>query len=130
MFSIPTQTNDDLVHDDEETFGPDHSRKGGSAAAAAKRAAAARSREWREKARKAAELDAAVLDAMVSIQIAGRSAQLREGSRGDAVVAMPVCLAMVTRLAHKRLVWRGWTALTAAEALKARLAPEHAPIAL
>lgn len=130
MFDIPTHTDDDLVHDDEETFGPDHSRKGGSAAAAAKRAAAARSRDWREKQRKASEVDAAVVDAMVSIQIAGRSAQLREGSRGGDVVAMPVCLAMLTRLAHKRLLWKGWTALAAAEALKARLAPEHAPIAL
>ncbi|MCK2056130.1 hypothetical protein [Methylobacterium sp. 37f] len=121
MFAYPSHAEDDhgLVFDDDETYAPDHSRISSvpAHAAAAKRAAAARSREWRERARKAAELDAALVDALATIQV-----QALDGTIGDGIVSPSTALmGAMGRGDFRILVRKGWDREVAANALKARL---------
>jgi hypothetical protein len=124
VFAYPFHADADdlgLVFDDDETYAPDHSRttSGPANAATAKRAAAARSREWRERARKSADLDAALVDALATIQVEALDATI-----GDGIVSPSTALmGAMGRSAFRSLVRKGWDREVAAAALKARLCP-------
>ncbi len=114
-------TASDLVFDDdpEELDGPPEPTETPQARAARlRRDAARRSREHRERAKLAADTDAALVDAMLRVSRIAREAAAREGRPS---LDTPFTLGSVAKLAFARLRTKGIPAESAKAALLARL---------
>lgn len=98
-----------------------------SAKAREVRDAAARTRAWRERQREAADVNMAIVDALVSVDMAQRVARPLQGI---AHYERPIILADVTRLAYEALRRQGYDKARARALLVPRLSPEQQPIAV
>lgn len=96
-----------------------------SAAAREVRDAAARTRAWRERQREAADVNEAIVDALVTADLSQR---LARPMGGVAHWERPVVLAAVTRLAYAALRKKGYEKQRAHELLVPRLTPSRPPI--
>ncbi|AWB22587.1 MULTISPECIES: hypothetical protein [Methylobacterium] len=111
----------DLLFDDEreELDGPPEPAETPQARAARlRRDAARRSREHRERARLAADTDAALVDAMLRVSRIAREAAAREGRPS---LDTPFSLGSVAKLAFVRLRKKGIPAESAKASILARL---------
>jgi hypothetical protein len=96
-----------------------------SAAAREKREAAARTRAWRERQKEATDVNQAVVDALVTADLAQRLARPLDGA---AHWERPIVIADVTRLAYTALRKMGYEKQRAHELLVPRLTPARPPI--
>ena len=91
------------------------------------RDAAARTREWRQRQREAADVNAALADALVTADWNRRDIARRSG-RHEVVV--PIDLGDITRIAQESLKRQGYDLARIRALLLPRLSPARPPIAL
>ena len=116
----------DMVAEDmpRPVVAPEHPN---AKAARETRDAASRTREWRQRQREAADVNAAIADALVTADWRHREAERLAGRHK---VVVPVDLGAVTVLARESLRRQGYDAIKTRDLLVARLSPTRPPTTL